>query len=64
MEEKLTWMCHICGNIRPDDKISVLTKPRRVGLITLMQNVRYCNDRQKCIDGAKDFSFFPNDGEK
>ncbi|GAI88761.1 unnamed protein product [marine sediment metagenome] len=23
----LTWECHICGEERPDDKISVVTKP-------------------------------------
>ncbi len=54
----LTWKCHVCGEERPDAQISVLTKTNRVGLITLEQNIRYCNDRQKCIDGAKDFSFF------
>ncbi len=58
MERGLTWTCHICGDTRPDDKISVLTKPNSVGLITLEENIRYCNDRQRCIDGAKDFSFY------
>lgn len=50
----LTWKCHICGETRPDDKISVLTKEK----CCLQQNIRYCNDKQGCIDGAKDFSFF------
>ncbi len=60
MEGRLTWTCHICGSTRPDEKISVLSKPLIVGGVSMMgeQNIRYCNDRQKCIDGAKDFSFF------
>jgi len=56
----LTWTCHICGDTRPDDKISVLSKPLIVGGVDTggQQNIRYCNDNQQCIDGAKDFSFF------
>ena len=57
--EPLTWKCHICGEERPDDKISVLSKDLIIkGEICGQQNIRYCNDRQRCIDGAKDFSFF------
>jgi len=48
-----SWKCHICGEERPDDKISVLSKPYIIGV----QNIRYCNDRPACIEGAKDFSF-------
>ncbi len=58
MTTELTWKCHICGKTRPDSKISVLTKPwiingQKVG----DQNIRYCNDNEKCIEGAKVFSF-------
>lgn len=72
--ERLTWKCHICGEERPDNKISVLTKPLIVnkiapycqqnsplivnGQVCGQQNIRYCNDRRACILGAKDFSFF------
>lgn len=56
--EPLTWECHICGEERPDAAISVLSKPmivngQRVG----QQNIRYCNDKPECIEGAKKFSF-------
>lgn len=54
-----TWKCHICGEERPDEKISVLSKPLVInGQIRGEQNIRYCNDRPGCIDGAKEFSFF------
>ena len=54
-----TWTCHICKEVRPDDKISVITSPlviegRRVG----EQNVRYCNDNPVCIKKAQGFDFF------
>ena len=57
--EPLTWKCHVCGEERPDAKISVLSKPVVIkGQVFCVQNIRYCNDRQRCIDSAKDFSFF------
>ena len=53
-----TWKCHICDEERPDEKVSVLTKPLIInGQTCGEQNIRYCNDRPACIDGAKDFSF-------
>lgn len=58
---RLTWTCHICGEERPDDKISVLSKPLVInGQVAPggQQNIRYCNDRPACIEGAKEFSFF------
>ena len=54
----LTWTCHICGEKRRDDKISVFTKPLVIDGITMgKQNIRYCNDRSKCLEGAKEYSF-------
>jgi len=54
-----TWKCHICGEERPDDKISVVTKPLIInGQACGEQNIRYCNDRPACIEGANEFSFF------
>ena len=54
-----TWKCHICGEERPDEKISVLSKPLIIrGQVCGMENIRYCNDRLGCIEGAKHFSFF------
>jgi len=62
MSENLTnvaWKCHICGEERPDGKISVVTKPLIInGQVCGEQNIRYCNDRPTCIEGAKEFSFF------
>jgi len=57
--KRLTWECHICHEERPDDKISVLTKPLIInGQVCGEQNIRYCNDRSACIERAKEFSFF------
>lgn len=57
-----TWKCHICGEERPDDKISVLSKPLIInGQVCGEQNIRYCNDRPDCIEGAKNFGFFNED---
>jgi len=56
--DKLTWKCHVCGDERPDAKISVLTKPLVVnGVVFGEQNIRYCNDRLACIEGAPDVDF-------
>lgn len=54
-----SWTCHICGRERPDDKISVVSKPivfegRCIG----EQNIRYCNDNEECMRKAPDFSHF------
>jgi len=61
--DNLTWTCHICQQERPDDKISVLTKSLGIPGVDAVQNIRYCNDRQECIDGAKDSSFIKSKGE-
>lgn len=60
-----TWKCHICGEERPDDKISVLSKPLVInGEVCGDQNIRYCNDRVACVEGAKEFSFFKEAGNE
>jgi hypothetical protein len=63
MNEDLTWICHICGRERPDDKISVYSS--RVETINgkpieaeVTQNVRYCNDNPDCIEKSTTYSFF------
>lgn len=64
--EILTWECHICGETRPDEKISVMSKPLIINGKALFggtQNIRYCNDKQSCIDGAPAFSHFKGGGE-
>lgn len=57
MIDKITWECHVCGEVRPDDKISVFTRdvsqkydlPKE----TLKENIRYCNDKQDCVEGSR-----------
>lgn len=63
-----TWTCHVCGDERPDEKISVQKNDRSAeyGLPagSMVENVRYCNDRASCREGAKTFSFSaPRKGE-
>ena len=49
----LTWTCHVCHEERPDAAISVLSTPIEVApRVMATQNVRYCNDRRACIEGA------------
>jgi len=56
-----TWTCHICGEERPDDKISVHSRTKVLeGGVEMQENVRYCNDRNECIFGATTLSFTPN----
>ena len=60
-----TWKCHICGEERPNEKISVVTKPLVInGQVCGEQNIRYCNDKPACTEGAKEFSFFKADREE
>lgn len=60
----ITWTCHICKKLRPDDMIAVHTEDIslingvKTGIVT--QNVRYCIDNSECKEKAKDFSFLKN----
>lgn len=59
MLENLEWVCHVCGKIRPDDKISVYSTTRgstRLG-VPIKHNVRYCNDNPECVKGAKEINW-------
>lgn len=58
-----TWKCHVCGQERPDDKIAVHSRSRPVGTngIVFQENIRYCNDRVMCIEGAGEISFLPKE---
>lgn len=62
--EEMIWLCHICKQERPDSKISVLSKSLGIPGVEAKQNVRYCNDRQECVEGAKTFSFRNPGGEQ
>jgi len=56
------WICHICGEKRPDERISVHSKDISIELNlergTAQQNVRYCNDKLECKTKALIHSFF------
>lgn len=55
----LTWTCHVCHEERPDEFISVHSIPHttRWG-VQITENIRYCNDRLECIEGAPEKSMF------
>lgn len=59
--EILEWTCMICGEWRLDKFISVLTKPflwHTDGSVIGEENIRYCNDKIKCIKCAKHYDIF------
>ncbi len=57
-----TWKCHICGDERPDEYISVFTRDTSANNMlppgTVTQNVRYCNDKEDCTEKAKTYDHF------
>jgi len=57
--QNLKWKCHVCGKERPDDKISVLSKPISLpnGRVVGEQNIRYCSDDPCCVAGAQNVDF-------
>ncbi len=59
-----TWSCHVCREERPDRFISVLTKAKIVAGALFQENVRYCNDRPECREGAEDFSFIKEEHDR
>jgi len=60
--ENITWSCHICKEIRPDEKISVrktdLSKEADMPEGSIIENVRYCNDKPECIEKSKGYRHF------
>jgi hypothetical protein len=51
------WTCHVCGDYRSDSKISVHSTITMFSGVSLQQNVRYCNDRSECREGAKNIKW-------
>ncbi len=53
---KMTWSCKVCGDIREDKFISVVSHDvsMDIGLPkgTIIKNIRYCNDRERCMREA------------
>lgn len=56
---EITWFCEPCGDRRPDEKISVLSRRREIFGVVMTENVRYCNDREECREGAGRIGFHP-----
>lgn len=55
-----SWTCHICGDERPDERISVRQHITNAdGGFTVTQNVRYCNDRTHCIVESINYRHIP-----
>lgn len=48
---EMTWRCQACKEMRPDDKISVLTYPLK-DLKNAEVNYKYCNDKPECLEKA------------
>jgi len=60
----ISWKCHVCGKERPDDKISVFSKPIALpdGRVIGETNIRYCNDSPECLVGASKVDFLKGKG--
>lgn len=64
------WRCDVCHKTRPDEFISVYKRPYKFtdfpGGITMVLNVKYCNDNPACVAGAKqvDFGLTPEKKEQ
>ncbi len=61
---ELTWSCHVCGDIRPDDRISVQSNKVMIGAVEAQENIRYCNDKPTCIEGSKEVTFLGKVGKR
>lgn len=63
-----SWTCHVCGENRPDRFISVRKhdKSEEYGMTpgTFQENIRYCNDKELCIQGSKTHSHFNKESAK
>lgn len=58
----LTWTCHICGIERDDADIGVhqtdISELRGFAKGTILHNVRYCLDNERCVRAAQSYSHF------
>lgn len=65
---ELIWTCHICGQVRPCDKIGIFSRDTSADYDlpagTIQQNVRYCNDNDVCRERAITFSFTKKRGKE
>ena len=61
----LTWRCDVCGNERPNEKISVhpvdITDPS-VPTVKVVRNVKFCNDVPACKESAENWKGYGGKG--
>jgi hypothetical protein len=53
-----TWRCDICRQVRPDAQISVHKvdiTPEKFPPGSMIRNVKYCNDKPACKQGAENW---------
>lgn len=61
----ITWTCHVCGDERRDRFIGVFTREKMFpGGVRVRENIRFCNDRLECTQGANDVHFIKDDHEE
>jgi len=57
----VVWRCDVCHEMRDDRYISVFTTDTSEAHLlppgTMSQNVKYCNDKQSCREGARRVKF-------
>lgn len=55
LEQGLAWRCELCHDWRADPAISVRSYQIVLSTgVAMTRNVKYCNDRTDCIEGARD----------
>lgn len=57
----MVWTCHVCGDERRDHQINVRSTLRKINGVRMTENVRYCNDRESCIERSKTITFLPKE---
>lgn len=63
--DPLVWRCHICGERRLDQFISVRTNRYTIAKdedyntppVEYTEDIRYCNDRPDCMEASKTYKF-------
>ena len=60
--DRMTWTCHVCGDRRPDKKISVSSEKTQSSQSnhTFHWHIRYCNDKTKCGKIAREMAKMEN----
>lgn len=51
--EGLTWTCHVCGKVRDDADIAVVSREAAMGVVEMKHSLRFCNDEVLCVNAAQ-----------